>query len=76
MDIEGDIQKVEVEVRDVMRVASRMLSNAELATIGEIKQLGNELHAKIDAVGSGREISLAKTKLEEAIMWASKAISA
>jgi len=37
--------------------------------------MGLLFHEHLDAIGTGREISLAKTKMEEAVMWAVKAIT-
>lgn len=42
----------------------------------QIKDLGLEFITAIDALGSSRETSLAKTKVEEAVMWAVKHITA
>ncbi len=37
-----------------------------------IKDKGLELHDLIESIGASRELSLAKTKTEEAVMWAVK----
>lgn len=63
-------------VKDVMRATSRALTDAEKTALAEIKTMGNHLHALFEDLGQSRELSLAKTKLEEAVMWASKHISA
>lgn len=59
---------------NVMRHAYRVLTEAEKTAMVEIKDLGlalwNRIHA-IEAAGS-RELSVAKTKVEEAVMWATK----
>jgi RecB family exonuclease len=60
---------------DVMRRVGRQLTATEQAALDEIKKLGNELHAILHTLGTSREVSLAKTKLEEAVMWASKHIT-
>ncbi|NRA31075.1 MAG: hypothetical protein HRU11_12545 [Parvularculaceae bacterium] len=54
----------------------RVLSDAEKATMVELKDLGAALLAKIESVGQSRELSLAKTKTEEAVMWAVKHVTA
>lgn len=59
---------------NVMRHAYRVLSDAEKAAMVAIKDKGRELWKAIhdlEAAGS-RELSLAKTKTEEAVMWAIK----
>jgi hypothetical protein len=40
-----------------------------------IKDLGLALHEYLDVLGSSRELSLAKTKIEEAIMWGVKHVT-
>ena len=37
-----------------------------------IKDKGLELHELIECIGQSRELSIAKTKTEEAVMWAVK----
>lgn len=63
-------------VNNTMRHAYRVLSDAEKANMAAIKDKGMEFHALIEAMGNSREISLAKTKVEEAVMWAVKHITA
>lgn len=40
-----------------------------------IKDKGLELHELLEHIGQSRELSLAKTKVEEAVMWAVKHIT-
>lgn len=61
---------------DAVRHAYRVLSEEEKQLMVEIKDLGAELLAKIEGIGSSRELSIAKTKTEEAVMWAVKHITA
>lgn len=63
-------------VNNTMRHAYRVLSDTEKANMQEIKDLGLQFHDKIRALGASRELSLAKTKVEEAVMWAVKHITA
>jgi hypothetical protein len=63
-------------VNNTMRHAYRVLSDAEKANMQSIKDLGLEFHTFIEGMGNSREISLAKTKIEEAVMWAVKHITA
>lgn len=59
-------------VNNVMRHEYRVLSADEKQTMQAIKDKGLELHDLIESIGQSRELSLAKTKTEEAVMWAVK----
>ena len=63
-------------VNNTMRHANRVLSEAEKANLAAIKDEGFKFHALVEGLGNSREISLAKTKIEEAVMWAVKHITA
>ena len=63
-------------VNNTMRHAYRVLTDAEKASMSAIKDKGLELHEQIKALGNSRELSLAATKVEEAVMWAVKHITA
>lgn len=60
---------------NVVRHEYRVLSDDEKAQMKRLKDLGLELIRAIDEQGASRELSLAKTKTEEAIMWAVKHIT-
>lgn len=62
-------------INNVMRHQYKVLSDEDKQAMGSIKDLGLALHDRIDALGSSREVSLAKTKVEEAVMWAVKHIT-
>ena len=62
-------------VNNVMRHAYRVLSDLEKAQMQTIKDKGLELHELIKSVGTSRELSIAATKTEEAVMWAVKHIT-
>jgi hypothetical protein len=62
-------------VNNVMRHAYRVLSDGEKAQMQAIKDKGLELHDLLESIGASRELSLAKTKTEEAVMWAIKHIT-
>ena len=62
-------------VNNVMRHEYRVLSDAEKETMQAIKDKGLELHALLEAACASRELSIAKTKVEEAVMWAVKHIT-
>ena len=59
-------------VNNVMRHQYRVLSDAEKGQMQAIKDKGLELWGLIGGCGESRELSLAKTKAEEAVMWAVK----
>jgi hypothetical protein len=60
---------------DPMRQEYRTLTDQEKATVQLIKQLGATFYGTLDTIGTSRELSLAKTKIEEAVMWATKHIT-
>lgn len=62
-------------VNNAVRHQYRVLSDAEKARMVEIKDLAAQFIALIDDTGTGREYSLAKTKVEEACMWAVKGLT-
>ena len=63
-------------VNNTMRHTYRVLSDEEKAQMQAIKDEGLKFHDLIAGIGQSREISLAKTKVEEAVMWAVKHITA
>lgn len=63
-------------VNNVMRHGYRVLSDDEKAAMQKIKDDGLALHTYLDELGSSRELSIAKTKIEEAVMWAVKHVTA
>jgi U3 small nucleolar RNA-associated protein 14 len=60
---------------NTMRHKYRVLTDAEKANMQSIKDAGLSFHDQISGLGNSREISLAKTKVEEAVMWAVKHIT-
>ena len=63
-------------VNNTMRHQYRVLNNAEKANMSAIKDKGLEFLELVSGLGNSRETSLAKTKIEEAVMWAVKHITA
>lgn len=62
-------------MNNVMRMEYRALSPPVIEAIRLIKQKATELHELIAEMGASRELSLALTKVEEAVMWATKHLS-
>ncbi len=62
-------------MNNVMRHQYRELSDAEKASMQKIKDDGLALHEYIGSLGTSRELSIAKTKIEEAVMWAVKHVT-
>lgn len=60
---------------NVMRHAYRVLNEDEKAKMQALKDKGLEFWNLLDSIGPGREIALAKTKLEEAVMWGVKELT-
>ncbi len=63
-------------VNNTMRHAYRVLSDEEKANMQAVKDAGLAFHDLIAGLGNSQEISLAKPKVEEAVMWAVKSITA
>jgi len=62
-------------VNNVVRHEYRVLTDLEKARMKEIKDMGLEFIRYCDTAGQSRELSLAVTKMEEAVMWAVKHIT-
>jgi len=62
-------------VNNVMRHEYRVLGDAEKAQMKDLKDRGLAFVEACDTIGASRELSLAKTKIEEAVMWAVKHIT-
>jgi hypothetical protein len=60
---------------NVMRHQYRQLSENEKINMQAVKDVGVQFHDMLTGIGESRELSLAKTKIEEAVMWATKAIT-
>lgn len=60
---------------DVMRQHYRELSGTEKRQMEEVKVLATHVYGFLTGLGESREIALAKTKLEECVMWATKHIT-
>lgn len=61
---------------NTMRQTYRTLSDADKANMQAIKDEGQKFFDLVSGLTQSRETSLAKTKIEEAVMWAVKSITA
>ena len=61
---------------NTMRQEYKVLSVKEKDLVLELKTVGQQFWNKLDGIGSSRELSVAKTKIEEAVMWAIKHVTA
>lgn len=71
-----DSKSDERTVNNVMRHGYRVLTDDEKSQMQAIKDDGLAFWNMLDAIGQSRELSLAKTKIEEAVMWAVKHVTA
>ena len=62
-------------VNNVVRHQYRVLTDAEKDQMGALKDLGLAFIEQCDAIGSSRELALAKTNAEMAVMWAVKHVT-
>lgn len=58
-----------------MRYDTSDLSEDEKAHLARVVRLGDELIEVLEAIGLTRRLSIAKTKVEEAVMWAVRDIT-
>lgn len=70
-----DAAKDERVANNTVRHQYRVLSEAEKQTMLFIKDQGLNFIDTLDKMGSKREYSIAKTKIEEAVMWAVKGLT-
>lgn len=64
------------DAEKAIRPSYRKLSEDEERDLNEIRDFAMDLWASIDEMGPSRETALAKTKVEEAVMWATKHLKA
>ena len=60
---------------NVVRHAYRVLTDAEKQQMLDLKDLGAAFIAKCQEIGESRELSLAVTNAEQAVMWAVKHVT-
>lgn len=61
---------------NIMRHEYKTLTRDELDSINMVKNQGLAFYAILNGCKPGREISIAKTKIEEAVLWAVKGLTA
>ena len=59
-----------------VRHAYRVLTDAEKAQMVDLKDIGAAFIAKCNEIGKSRELALAVTNAEQAVMWAVKHVTA
>lgn len=60
---------------NAVRHTYRILTDAEKQQMVDLKDIGAAFIAKCQEVGGSRELSIAITKAEEAVMWAVKHVT-
>lgn len=60
---------------NVMRHEYRVLSQEDKNKMQTVKDMGLEFYNLLETLGNSGEISIAKTKIEESVMWAVKHIT-
>jgi hypothetical protein len=63
-------------VNNTVRHQYRVLSEEEKMKMQEVKDIGQEFLDYLTLLPQGRETALARTKIEEAVMWAVKGLTA
>ncbi len=62
-------------VNNVMRHAYKVLNDDEKAAMQKIKDDALAFHEFLNSLGESRELSIAKTKIEESVFWAVKHVT-
>jgi len=62
-------------VNNVVRHNYRVLNDEEKQQMRDLKDIGLAFIEKCDEIGHGRQLAFAKTKAEEAVMWAVKHVT-
>lgn len=60
---------------DVMRMQYKELDARQVQDIAELKLMGETFVEKCNLIGKSRELSLAITNAEQAVMWAVKHVT-
>lgn len=62
-------------INNTLRHEYRVLTDAEKASVQEVKDQGAAMLALLETFQPSREVALAKTKIEEAVFWAVKHVT-
>ena len=62
-------------INNVMRHEYKVLTEEEKIAMKTVKDMGLAFHEYVKELGTSRELSLAATKIEEAVMWSVKHIT-
>lgn len=62
-------------VNNVMRHEYKVLNDIEKAQMKAVKDLGASFHQYLITLGDSRELTIAKERLEEVVMWAVKSLT-
>ena len=60
---------------NALRHKYKKLSDEEKSQMASLKDAGADFLDQLAALGESRELSIAKTKIEEAVMWAVKHVT-
>lgn len=60
---------------NAVRHKYRVLNDEEKAQMQRLKDMGAAFLNECEAIGNSREMSIAKTKMEEAVMWSVKHVT-
>lgn len=60
---------------NAVRHKYRVLNDEEKAQMQKLKDMGAAFLNECEAIGNSREMSIAKTKMEEAVMWSVKHVT-
>ena len=62
-------------MNNIMRHQYKELTEDDKTNMQMVKDTGLTFWETLDDLGSSRELALAKTKIEEAVMWATKHVT-
>ena len=70
------MKQLNYDPADVMRQAKIQMPPQDVIAMEAVKEAGQEFLNLLNEFDSSSELSIAKTKTEEAVMWAVKAVTA
>lgn len=75
-DVTNGSMETQMQNADAVGLTYRSLSSSEREMMYTVKEKGKEFLDLIDQIGFSEELATAKRRVEEAVMWAVKHISA